>query len=354
MAGCKNEDDITKREGSTDIAFHHINGDWQQGTRALANNATDLQAKPFVVLGKYSSGATYNAAAASTVFNNQGVSYDATDGWTYEPLQSWQRSSTYRFCAFWPKTDDVTLTGDLNSTLSIENFKVDADLSKQADLCISNVVQQKIDDNPRAMSETEGNKVHDGIALNFRHLLCNVRFSVAKTKGTEAAIKVTNVRIYNVKNTSTFTTTSTDNGSNWSTGTWTQPTGSIVYNSGTISRDVAVAETNATTHEYEWTTADGMIGNGFVVIPQTVNQTGVASADKVYVIVEYSSTPTNGTATVRRITADLPISDGGQVWPMNKRVTYKMLINEDNTIKFGKPTIEPWGTAQASGTIIIK
>ena len=346
MTGCTNDDDTLDTRGT--IRFR-VSDEWIQGTRALANSATDLQAKPFCVLGKYSTGDTY--AATNTVFDNQEVSYTDASGWDYNPKKNWEKSSTYRFCAYWPKTDGATLTGDMNSTIRIENFRVDPEYSRQGDLCISDVKEQVITDNPREMSETtNGNFVNEGIPFRFRHLLSNVRFAVAKTYGTQSTVVVTNVRLSNVKNTATFTMTSSNNGTDWNTGSWTQPTGSVVYNSGVVSQGVAVATYNSTTTEWEWD-SDGLVWEGFVAIPQTVNPTGAADADKVSVTIEYSSTPDSGTATVRRVTAELPAD---QVWQMNKRITYKVRINEDNTIKFGKPMVESWGTAQASGTIIIK
>ena len=356
LAGCHRAD--PERPHSDGTITFRISDQWQLGTRSLANNEDDIKAKPFVVLGKYSAGDTYKATALSPVFDNQPITFTAETGWDYSPKQFWTRSSTHRFCAYWPQTAGTTISGDLYSTISINNFSVAPDLASQGDLLLSNVREQFVDSNPRQMSEQAGYMVHNGIALQFRHLLTNIRFSVAKTKTNTADVKVTNVRIYNVKNTSTFTTTSTD-GITWSPGTWQQPTGSVVYNSGTISKDVAVANFNDETTAWEWNASEtaqnnGLLGDGFVVIPQTINQTGVTAADKVYVTIEYSSTPTGGSATVRRVTADFPISDAGQVWQMYKRITYKLLINEDNFIKFGKPSVESWGTAQTSGTIIIK
>ena len=355
LAGCHRADP-DRPLGDGTITFR-ISDQWQLGSKALVSSENELQKKSFVVLGKYSAGDSYDPANASTVFNNQEVSY-GTGGWDYSPKQFWTRSSTHRFCAYWPQTAGTTISGDLYTTISINNFSVAPDLASQGDLLLSNVSEQTVDAYPRQMSEQAGNMVHDGIDLQFRHLLTNIRFSVAKTSTNTADVKVTNVRIYNVKNTSTFTTTSS-NGSTWSTGTWQQPTGSVVYNSGTISKDVAVANFNDETTAWEWNASEtaqnnGLLGDGFVVIPQTINQTGVTAADKVYVTIEYSSTPTGGSATVRRVTADFPISDAGQVWQMYKRITYKLLINEDNFIKFGKPSVESWGTAQTSGTIIIK
>lgn len=318
-------------------------------TRAIINNDDALKNsnKGFSVFCKINAGQTYSAGDASAYFTGESVSWNSTEtAWQYAPQKYWIPNYTYRFCAYYPTTEGVTIEGDYTSTLSLKGYKVDPDYSKQGDLMISDVPERTT---PASITE-----VPAAVPLSFRHLLTNIRFSVAKSEGTTNAIVVTNVLLSNVKNTSTFTMTSTNSGNSWSAGEWSAPTGSVTYNSRALSKEAAVASYNSSASQWEWTTEDGIVWDGFVVIPQTVNKTGVANADKVSVTIEYSSTPQGGTATVRRVTSDLPISDAGQVWQMNKRVTYRLMINEDNVIKFGKPSVESWGTAQASGTIIIK
>lgn len=352
LMGCSS-DDIDLDKAPQKIAFA-VDGDWQEATRTLANSTSDLQAKPFVVLGKYSSGDTYNTGALQTVFDNQEVSFDGVD-WSYSPTKNWEKSSTYRFCAFWPMQTDTALDGDLSSTLTLTGFKVEPEYARQSDLMISKVEKQVTTDNVRQMTEesAEPNMVRDGISLKFRHLLCNIRFSVAKTVGTEATITVTGVKMVNVKNAATLTATSSNDGEDWAD-SWSAPTGAVTYNSGSISKVVPSATYNSTTEQWEWTVANGVTFDGFLVIPQTINQTGVTAADKVSLIVYYTSVSSSEGSVARNVAVDFPISDAGQVWQANKRVTYTLVINEDNAIKFGKPTVESWGTAQASGTIIIK
>lgn len=329
MTGCTYDDDTLETKGT--IRFR-VSDEWIQGTRTLANSDNDLQAKPFCVLGKYSAGDTY--AATNTVFDNQEVSYTDASGWDYNPKKNWEKSSTYRFCAYWPSTAGVTLSGDMETGLTIEGYSVAQEYANQVDLLLSNVVQVTTGADPRNDPEP---MVTNGITLNFHHLLCNINFSIQKSRGTQADIKVTNIRMGNVKNTGTFTqSTFTNLSTNWNTGTWSNVSGRSNYNSGSISQDI--------------TTDYSTISNwgGFVAIPQSIG------SDEVTLTVEYSSTPQGGTATVRRVDLTLPASTIETAWQMNKRITYKLEINEDNSIKFGKPTVESWGTAQASGTIIIK
>lgn len=346
LFACKEGSESEEIINSSDkfaIGFNNVS------TRAIINNDDALKNgnKGFSVFCKINAGQTYSAASASEYFTGESVSWNSADeAWQYTPQKYWIPNYTYRFCAYYPTTEGVTIEGDYTTTLSLKGYKVDPDYSKQGDLMISDVRECKT---PELISETPS-----AVQLSFRHLLTNIRFSVAKSEGTTSDIVVTNVLLSNVKNTSIFTMTSTDSGNSWSVGEWTAPTGSVTYNSRAVSKEVPVATYNSTTSQWEWDTEDGIVWDGFVAIPQTINKKGVANADKVSVTVEYSSTPEGGTATVRRVTSDLPISDAGQVWQMNKRVTYRLMINEDNVIKFGKPSVESWGTAQASGTIIIK
>lgn len=321
MAGCSS-DDYVETKGT--IRFR-VSDEWIQGTRALANSATDLEAKSFCVLGKYSAGAPYDASALQTVFDNQEVSYTDASGWDYNPKKNWEKSSTYRFCAYWPKTAGMTLTGNLDGTIRLAGFVGENVAANHTDLMLSSVAQQIIDNDPRQMSETSDNMVHDGVSLTFHHLLCNVKVAVKKEGETE--IHVTSVQLVNIPNRGDFSTNYNDWNSGIPNGTWTVDTyEETEYNSGTTN--------------VELSTSYQTIPGDFLVIPQTVN------TDRMKIRVAFTS---NG----QRKSYEVPLP-GTPQWQMFKKITYQLTIDENEYIKFGTPIVESWGTAQASGTIIIK
>ena len=41
-------------------------------------------------------------------------------------------------------------------------------------------------------------------------------------------------------------------------------------------------------------------------------------------------------------------------WEAGKKINYTGVIEVDNNIEFATPTVEPWGTEQVGGTIIIQ
>lgn len=332
LTGCRK---VQPDTGPADIKFD-VSKDWQLATRGLATSVTDLQAKSFAVLGKYSSGDSYNASALSTVFDNQEVHYDTSSepaAWVYEPIQRWNRNSTYRFCAYWPKADGVTLDGDMNSEVTLSNFTVAAQAANQVDLLISDTVAVKVG-NPRTMSETGGNKVHDGIPFRFHHILCYLQFKVKKSDTTPNSITITGLRLSGVKNSGAFSMT----GAGWTTGSWTASGSgnmSLVGHNEDVIKDSGdgvsiVDEKNNSV--------------GFIVIPQTPAGTEILT-------IEYISTPNGGLPATKRAEFNIPTSTA---WQINKKITYQLAIDEHNNIIFGTPTVDDWGTAEASGTIIIK
>ena len=76
------------------------------------------------------------------------------------------------------------------------------------------------------------------------------------------------------------------------------------------------------------------------------------AADQVYLIVEY--TYTHGTSTSSNTLATpLPV-DIVSEWAAGNAVTYSAEISMEQDIKIDTPKVEPWGTEQVGGTIIIR
>jgi hypothetical protein len=89
-------------------------------------------------------------------------------------------------------------------------------------------------------------------------------------------------------------------------------------------------------------------GDGMMLIPQDI------AANSLEVVVDYIYDVSVGTdytdGTPKQAKAILsPVK-----WESNKSICYNLAISNTTSLTFDKPTIEPWGSPQTGGTIIIK
>lgn len=89
-------------------------------------------------------------------------------------------------------------------------------------------------------------------------------------------------------------------------------------------------------------------GDGLMLIPQDI------VANSLEVVVDYIydvSVDTDYTdGTPKQAKAIIPATK----WESNKSICYNLAISNTTPLTFDKPTIEPWGSPQTGGTIIIK
>ena len=89
-------------------------------------------------------------------------------------------------------------------------------------------------------------------------------------------------------------------------------------------------------------------GDGLMLIPQDI------VANSLEVVVDYIydvSVDTDYTdGTPKQAKAIIPAIK----WESNKSICYNLAISNTTSLTFDKPTIEPWGSPQTGGTIIIK
>lgn len=146
------------------------------------------------------------ANATLHAMNNTSVSYDnSVDGWApktgEDEFYVWpSETKKMSFAASSPaelNCDGATRKYDADG-LTIENFKVHDDPSKQYDLLYS---QRAI--NKTSADMRHGAEYYSGISINFYHALSSIRFSLQNA--TDAVVVLNEIRVGGIKFKGTFT-----------------------------------------------------------------------------------------------------------------------------------------------------
>ena len=245
--------------------------------RVLDINALKNSKDGFGVFGNYSS--TDEKGFGSNLFNNQPVTYSSKDKkWEYTPLKYWSTEGHIDFLAYAPYVSGTTLTD------SKINFTVADQVGNQKDLLWANVKDQTKTNNP--------------VKFTFNHALAKIGYAVKKG--------VTDDNVTITLNKITLAGSATD------------PAKGAFYTDGTIdlSKDLSKAD-NATAlwtdckgeQPFTWSTSFPNVtsssfsaGSDYLfVIPQNF------STGKLYVIVVYTISYTNGATATMTSTVSSPI-----------------------------------------------
>lgn len=259
------------------------------------------------------------------LFDDQAVTSTGS-GWNYSPMRYWIPGKTMRFAALWPSSSRCTLDGDLSSKVRMSSFTQGVSPSGQTDLLMANPVQAS----------------SGSVNFNFRHLMSNIRFEIDKNAPT-STVWVTKVTVEDAHNTGSLEMTSGD-GVNW-TDTWTLDPSLVDLSTGTLDSPVPLTQTDGST------TFQSIPSDGFLAIPQRVNE----SASNTKLTVSVRIRDDQGVMDTKDIVATLPkYPENGGEWVAGKKIVYRLTVDENYKIIFGKPEVAPWGSTQTSGAIVIK
>ena len=278
----------------------------------------------FTVAARKSAGSTWNSSNAAYVFNttNHLQNVQTTNGsgvCAYSPAAYWSGNSVFRFRAVYPIAPDlVSYTDDLNGNAVISNFTVNASASSQKDLMLSDMVERTLTSvgNPAAVD------------IVFHHLLCKVTFKINEDTSTPNAgldvFTVTGVKLNGLPDRGTYTGTST-------TGTWS------------TSGAQGLTCINNTNYAIDNGGAYTTVFNGLLLIPMTIT-------NQVNMVLDYKVSHNGGEATTKSAVISIPAI----TWEAGKVYTYQLSMSEEYYIRFGNITVDPWGSTQSSGSVIIK
>ena len=276
------------------------------------------------VAARKSAGTTWSSTDASYVFNTTShlQNVQTTNGsgaCTYSPAAYWSGNSVFRFRAVYPiAPDQVSYSDDLDGNAVISNFTVNASASAQKDLMLSDMVERSL--------TSVGNP--DPVEIVFHHLLCKVTFKINEDITTPNAgldvFTVTGVKLNGLPDRGSYTGTSTS-------GTWN------------TAGALGLTCINNTNYNIDNAGTYTTVFDGLLLIPMTIT-------NQVNMVLDYKVSHNGGEATTKSAVISIPAI----TWEAGKVYTYQLSMSEEYYIRFGNITVDPWGSTQSSGSVIIK
>ncbi len=265
------------------------------------------------------------------LMENTKVTYNTTsDFWEYSPVRYWVDESVFTFVAAYPYKEN-----GVGYTIDASNYSVDLDLSEtpaQEDYLIAtNITDTSIE----GFSET--------VDLQFRHVLTNVGLNIWRdeAKHTNDQMRVRKVTLSNIRKAGTYSS---------STDSWTLSDEKLtlekIYEGGSDDDNIgaAIVKDDGTL------TTGGVPADPFgdiMLLPQTLDA-GAVSLEILYELKR------NNAADWEE--AELEAVLPNVKWVANNRYTYNIVLSSvtDITLYYIQTKVDPWGTPQVGGTVIIK
>lgn len=302
------EDIPTQEEPQTAIGFNA-----KVNTRALAD-VDDVKNDGFSVWGGYE---------GANVFSGTQVTMSGNT-WGYDDPKYWILNKEYTFFAAYPQSVNVTAN---NGT-----YELSVQTPATADLDILTA---------SAYTDTNESNFSPVVDLQFKHVLTRVNIKIGQDFETNENdnFTVTKVTLTGIKTSGTYQVT---NSGNAFTSTWT------LWNTTTSFERTFSTDEQKFIRKQERQILSVWGDDGLLLIPQEIASAAVKiRIDYLFSLYKSTNEPTAG-----YVEAYLPASV--DLWQSGKMITYSTAISNKNVITFLAPEVEPWGTLQTGGTIIIK
>ena len=264
------------------------------------------------------------------LMDNQYVKWEAGQ-WVYSPEQYWIDNSEFSFWATYPYDENGTYYS-YNSTNKAVELTV-AETPSTTDFLIA----KNVTDTSEAYATT--------VDLDFQHVLTSVGLNIwrddAKHKNDQ--MRVRKVTLSNIRKAGTATFTATSN--SWNYNTNEKLTLEYVNNNVADSDDIGAAVKENDTYKFGGVASTPF--NGLMLLPQTIEQSGVSLK------IEYELKRLNAPDWEA---AELETYLPAITWNAGQRYTYNVVLSSvtDITVYYIQTKVDPWGTPQVGGTVIIK
>lgn len=321
LLGCQNEPTPVAPGNGRPISFDNVE------TRA---GLSDLKADGFGVWAIVNNATMVN----DVLMNNQEVTYNATlDAWEYNPEQQWIDNSKFNFTATYPY--------DTNGTyFSYDNANADVKLTvsetpSEVDFLIAT-----------HETNTSIENYSTEVPLNFQHALTSVGLKIWRDGGKHQndQMRIKSVTLGNILKDGTFSTA--DN--KW-TYNGNKLTVEKVYDNLTDSDNIgAVIVQDDGTLESGGSEAAKPFDD-MMLLPQTLD----ASSNSVSLKIVYQLKRQNAAdweeAELETVLPSMTLNPG-------QRYTFNVVLSSvtDITVYYIQTKVDPWGTPQVGGTVIIK
>lgn len=274
--------------------------------------------------------ATISNATNPLYMNNVHVVYNTnTYSWEYNPLSYWIPETEFNFVATYPYDEKGTFyTFDSNNVM----LTVSETPSERDFLIATNTT----DTSDESFDDTEA------VDLQFQHMLTSVVLQIWRdgAKHQNDQMRIKQVTLSNISKSGEYST---------GTQRWTLDNDKVtvkkVYENLADTDNISAAVINGNN-----LTTQGLPTDPFgvmMLIPQVLNTNSVSLK------IQYQLKRQNAADWED---AELETYLPAATWESNKRYTYNLVLSSvtDITIYYIQTKVDPWGTPQVGGTVIIK
>lgn len=245
--------------------------------------------------------------------------------WDYEETKYWIYNTEFSFVATYPYDEKGTIytanTGDVQLTLSVTPSDTDY-------LVALNTI------------DTNDDTSFAPVDLQFQHLLSNVSLNVWRdgAKHQNDQMRVRKVTLSNIRKTGTYSS---------ATDAWIPNNDKLTLadENNDVNIGAAIKESDKWTYGGEEYTPF----SGLMLLPQTID----ASTNSVSLKIDYELKRQNASDWE---SAELETILPAISWEKGKQYVYNVVLSSvtDITVYYIQTKVEPWGTPQVGGTVIIK
>lgn len=265
-----------------------------------------------------------------TYMENMKVEYKGSK-WDYGNPRYWLVDTKFSFVATYPYDEDgdiyTSSTGDVQLTLS--NTPSDEDYL---------VARNAIDTSDEEFDPSKS------VQLQFKHLLSNVSLNVWRdgAKHQNDQMRVRKVTLSNIRKAGTYSS---------ATNSWalTNDKLTMEYTNDNVADNDNIGAATKEDDSFKFSDTPSTPFSGLMLLPQAID----ASSNSVSLKIRYELKRNNAADWE---SAELETILPAITWEKGKQYVYNVVLSSvtDITMYYIQTKVEPWGTPQVGGTVIIK
>ena len=296
-------------------------------TRADESNLQDVQDEGFGVWAFINNSVQTNYAYMENVLVEK-----VGNDWVYSPARYWLDDTRFTFVATYPYDENGNIF-----TVDTSTGAVQLTLNNTPSLTDYLVATNTIDTNATNFDPSEK------VGLTFKHILSKVSINVWRegVKHQNDQMRIRKVTLSNIRKAGTYSS---------ETATWatTNEKLAMVYENNTLADSDNIGGASQKDDSYEFGGVASVPFNELMLLPQTID-----ASNNIALKIEYELKRQNAADWEA---AELETVLPATTWDPGKKYTYNVVLSQvtDITVYYIQTKVDPWGTPQVGGTVIIK
>lgn len=290
---------------------------------------TDVQSKGFGVWA-------FITNSEKPYMENMEVKYIG-DKWDYSPIKYWLVDTEFSFVATYPYVE--------NSTYTTKSGAVELTLSETPSNTDYLVARNAIDTSYEEFDPSES------VQLQFKHLLSNVSLNVWRdgAKHHHDQMRVRKVTLSNIRKAGTYSSATNSWALTKDKLTMEYTNNDVADDDNNVTDDDNIDAATQTDGSYDFSGTPSAPFSGLMLLPQPID----ASSNSVSLKIQYELKRNNA---ANWESAELETILPAISWEQGKQYVYNVVLSSVTgiTVYYIQTKVEPWGTPQMGGTVIIK